>query len=184
MAEQLHESTVYEQVVTILRELLERGQVAPEHMVVIGCSTSEVVGGQIGKAGTEQVAEQIFRAVCDVRRERSFVPVFQCCEHLNRALVLEQASASLYGYEPVSVVPVAKAGGAMAAYAFRHLAGACVVESVRAHAAIDIGDTLIGMHLRPVAVPFRPSVRVVGHAHVSAAVTRPKLIGGERAVYQ
>jgi uncharacterized protein (TIGR01440 family) len=175
--------SVYNQMSAILTELLNHGNVQCDQMVVIGCSTSEVIGGQIGKAGTELVAEQIYRAVRDVRSITPFLPVFQCCEHLNRALVMERETSSLFSYEEVRVVPVSQAGGAMAAYAYRQMSNACVVEKVRAHAAVDIGNTLIGMHLREVAVPFRPSVRVVGQAHVTAAFTRPKLIGGSRAVY-
>ncbi|MNC62402.1 hypothetical protein D3C75_1124200 [compost metagenome] len=118
------------------------------------------------------------------REQAGFYPVFQCCEHLNRALVLEREALDQYPLlEPVSVVPVPKAGGSMAAYAYRTFKDPVVVEAVRAHAGLDIGGTLIGMHLRPVAVPVRPSVRMLGHAHLQMAYTRPKLIGGERAVY-
>jgi uncharacterized protein (TIGR01440 family) len=103
---------------------------------------------------------------------------------LNRALVVERELLGSYPLlEEVSVVPVRKAGGSMAAYAYRHMKDACVVETISAHAGLDIGDTLIGMHLRRVAVPARPSIRSIGHAHVNMAFTRPKLIGGERAVY-
>jgi uncharacterized protein (TIGR01440 family) len=169
---------------TVLRELVQAGKLGPGHIVVIGASTSEVLGERIGTSGSAQVAEAIFRAVDKVRKEAGFSPAFQCCEHLNRALVVERQLLGRYPeLEEVSVIPVRKAGGSMAAYAFRHLQDACVVESVKAHAGIDIGDTLIGMHLRPVAVPVRPSVRTIGQAHVTMAVTRPKLIGGARAVY-
>ena len=171
------------QVITILNELVADGRVQIGNLVVIGCSTSEVIGEQIGKAGVPEVAEAIFRGVMTVTREHGIHPVFQCCEHLNRALVLESSVAGRFGYESVTVVPVAKAGGALAAHAYRDLNEPCVVETVRAHAAIDIGNTLIGMHLRAVAVPFRPTQRTVGKAPVTAAFTRPKLIGGNRAVY-
>ncbi|MEF3305106.1 TIGR01440 family protein [Paenibacillus sp. GYB003] len=168
----------------VLRELVDIGKVAPGHIIVIGTSTSEVIGRHIGTAGTEQVAARIFQAVNDVREQVGFFPAFQCCEHLNRALVVERELLGRYPLlEEVSVVPVRKAGGSMAAYAYRHLPDACVVESIAAHAGLDIGDTLIGMHLRRVAVPARPSVRTIGRAHVNMAYTRPKLIGGARAVY-
>jgi uncharacterized protein (TIGR01440 family) len=171
-------------VETVLRELVEIGKVSRGQIVVIGTSTSEVMGRRIGTAGTEQVAEKIFQAVEAVRRDFGFYPAFQCCEHLNRALVVERAILGKYPQlEEVSVIPVRKAGGSMAAYAYRHLTDACVVETISAHAGLDIGDTLIGMHLRRVAVPARPSIRSIGHAHVNMAYTRPKLIGGERAVY-
>lgn len=171
-------------VETVLRELMELGRVSRGQIVVIGTSTSEVIGRRIGTAGTERIAEAIFRAVEAVRQQFGFYPAFQCCEHLNRALVVErELLATCPQLEEVSVVPVPKAGGSMAAYAYRHLKGACVVETISAHAGVDIGDTLIGMHLRRVAVPARPSIRSIGHAHVNMAFTRPKLIGGERAVY-
>ncbi|MEF3309056.1 TIGR01440 family protein [Paenibacillus sp. GYB004] len=169
----------------VLRELVQAGSIRPGQIVVIGTSTSEVIGQRIGTSGTGAVAEHIFRAVDTVRREAGFYPAFQCCEHLNRALVVEREMLRSYPQlEEVSVVPVGKAGGSMAAYAYRHLRDACVVETIAAHAGLDIGDTLIGMHLRRVAVPARPSVRTIGHAHVTMAYTRPKLIGGVRAVYE
>ncbi|MFB9756552.1 TIGR01440 family protein [Paenibacillus hodogayensis] len=168
----------------ILRELVQFGQIGRSHIVVIGTSTSEVLGHRIGTAGTEDVAERIFQAVEAVRRDVGFYPAFQCCEHLNRALVVDRELLERYPQlEEVAVVPVRKAGGSMAAYAFRQLNDACVVETIAAHAGLDIGDTFIGMHLRRVAVPARPSVRTIGHAHVTMAYTRPKLIGGARAVY-
>lgn len=171
-------------VETVLRELIAAGNVKPGQIVVIGTSTSEVLGRHIGTAGTEEVAARIYRAVETVRSEAGFYPAYQCCEHLNRALVVNRELLSRYPLlEEVSVVPVRKAGGSMAAYAYRHLTDACVVETISAHAGVDIGDTLIGMHLRRVAVPVRPSVRSIGGAHVNMAYTRPKLIGGARAVY-
>jgi uncharacterized protein (TIGR01440 family) len=167
----------------ILLELLERANIQPHQIVVIGTSTSEVLGRHIGKAGAPEVAEQLFQAVQAARAVRPFCPAFQCCEHLNRALVVERETTDRFGLTEVSAIPVPKAGGSMAAYAFQALENSCLVESVEAHAGVDVGDTFIGMHLRPVAVPFRPSKRTVGEAHVTAAFTRPKLIGGSRAVY-
>ncbi|RKN78933.1 TIGR01440 family protein [Paenibacillus ginsengarvi] len=168
----------------VLRELVEIGKVGPGQIVVIGTSTSEVLGRHIGTAGTEAVAERIYTAVEAVRKEAGFYPAFQCCEHLNRALVVNRELLGKYPLlEEVAVVPVRKAGGSMAAYAFKHFTDSCVVENIAAHAGLDIGDTLIGMHLRRVAVPARPSIRTIGHAHVNMAYTRPKLIGGARAVY-
>ncbi|WP_248931059.1 TIGR01440 family protein [Paenibacillus hamazuiensis] len=169
----------------ILRELVQAGGIRNGHIVVIGTSTSEVLGQRIGTSGTVDVARHIFAAVEKVRQDAGFYPAYQCCEHLNRALVVESALLERYPQlEPVSVVPVPKAGGSMASYAFRQWADARVVETIQAHAGIDIGETLIGMHLRRVAVPFRPSIRFVGQARVTAAFTRPKLIGGARAVYE
>ncbi|WP_419875640.1 TIGR01440 family protein [Candidatus Pristimantibacillus sp. PTI5] len=172
------------QVETIVRELAAAGGLAVSQLLVIGVSTSEVLGHRIGTAGTVETAAQIYAGVEAARRELGFIPVYQCCEHLNRALVIDRETAERYGLEPVGAVPVPKAGGSMAAYAYRQLKDPCLVETVQAHAGIDIGDTFIGMHLKRVAVPVRPSIREIGGAHVTMAVTRPKLIGGSRAVYE
>ncbi|RCW44897.1 TIGR01440 family protein [Paenibacillus prosopidis] len=172
------------QVETIVRELASAGRLTMSQLLVIGVSTSEVLGHRIGTAGTIETAAQIYAGVDAVRSEIGFIPAFQCCEHLNRALVIERAAAERFGLEIVGAVPVPKAGGSMAAYAYRQLEQPCLVESVQAHAGIDIGDTFIGMHLKRVAVPVRPSIRSIGGAHVTMAVTRPKLIGGARAVYE
>ncbi|MCR8632310.1 TIGR01440 family protein [Paenibacillus radicis (ex Xue et al. 2023)] len=167
----------------VLRELAHVGKLEAGQLVVIGTSTSEVLGHHIGTSGTEEVASHLFAAVEAVRAEFGFYPAFQCCEHLNRALVVEREAMREYRLEQVSVVPVPRAGGSMASYAYKNLQQACVVESIQAHAGVDIGGTLIGMHLKPVAVPVRPSIRMIGHAAVQMAYTRPKLIGGARAVY-
>jgi uncharacterized protein (TIGR01440 family) len=166
-----------------VRELAEAGGLKAGQLLVVGASTSEVAGRRIGTSGSGEVARAIFEGIEAARRDIGFHPVFQCCEHLNRALVVTREVAERCGLTEVSAVPIPGAGGAMAAYAYRHLPDACLVESVQAHAGLDIGDTLIGMHLRPVAVPVRPSVRTIGEAHVTMARTRPKLIGGARAVY-
>lgn len=178
------QATVVEQAVqTIVSELVAAGGIKRGQLVVIGCSTSEVLGKRIGTSGTTDAATAIFAGVEAVRQQVGFYPVYQCCEHLNRALVLEREAAERYGLDEVAAVPVPKAGGSMAAHAYRHLNDAVLVESVRAHAGVDIGDTFIGMHLRPVAVPVRPTIRSIGQAHVTMAYFRPKLIGGARAVY-
>ncbi len=152
-------------------------------LFVIGCSTSEVIGQTIGTDGSETVAEQIFVSMTDLQQKKGIRLAFQCCEHLNRALVLEQSTCEAFGYERVQVTPVRKAGGAMATYAYQHMHQPVVVEQIQAHAGIDIGETMIGMHLKPVAVPIRLNQRLIGQARVNAAYTRPKLIGGARAVY-
>lgn len=175
---------IAESVETIVRELVRAGGLSVSQLLVIGVSTSEVLGRRIGTAGTVDTAEQIYAGIEKVRAEVGFVPVFQCCEHLNRALVIERSAALALGLELVSAVPVPKAGGSMAAYAYRQLKEPCLAEAVQAHAGIDIGDTFIGMHLKRVAVPVRPSIHSIGGAHVTMAVTRPKLIGGARAVYE
>lgn len=171
------------QIESVLDELVLAGNLRPGRLIVFGVSTSEVLGKRIGTAGAEEVAAAIHAGVERARQRYGFVPVWQCCEHLNRALAIERETAEALGLTEVSAVPVPKAGGSMAAYAYRRMREPCLVEAVQAHAGVDIGETLIGMHLRPVAVPFRPTVRWIGAARVNAAYTRPKLIGGARAVY-
>lgn len=175
---------IADQVEQALGELAEAGGLRSGRLVVMGVSTSEVRGKRIGTFGAETVAAEIHEGAERVRGRFGFAIVWQCCEHLNRALVTERSLAEAMGWTIVSAVPVPKAGGSMAAYAYRQMKDPCLVESVQAHAGLDIGETLIGMHLRPVAVPFRPSVRWIGEARVNAAYTRPKLIGGARAVYE
>lgn len=169
---------------TILSEFTKQTDWRPGQMLVVGCSTSEVIGEKIGTAGTFEVAEMIFRRLQQFAEETGASLAFQCCEHLNRALVVDRKVAVERGLDEVTVIPVRTAGGAMATYAFEKLEDAVVVESIKAEAGIDIGNTLIGMHLKPVAVPVRVSQKTVGHAHVTLAKTRPKLIGGARAVYE
>jgi uncharacterized protein (TIGR01440 family) len=175
--------SIADQVEFLLKELVQSGGVRAGQIVVVGVSTSEVQGSRIGTSGTETVAEQIYAGVRRVGDLVGFHTVWQCCEHLNRALVAERRLAEAQGWTEVSAVPVPKAGGSMASYAYRQLNDPCLVEAVQVHAGIDIGETMIGMHLRPVAVPLRPSIRSVGEARVNMATTRPRLIGGARAVY-
>ncbi|PLS18345.1 TIGR01440 family protein [Bacillus sp. M6-12] len=171
------------QLRTLLGDLQDEAQLQDKHLLVVGCSTSEVIGKRIGTEGTLDAAAIIFREFEAFQQKTGLNLAFQCCEHLNRALVVTRQTAESRGYEEVAVIPVQTAGGAMAAYAFNHLNQAVVVEHIKADAGIDIGDTFIGMHLKHVAVPVRSKIRQVGHAHVTMAKTRPKLIGGERAVY-
>ncbi|KGA97046.1 hypothetical protein AJ85_15140 [Alkalihalobacillus alcalophilus ATCC 27647 = CGMCC 1.3604] len=160
---------------------LKKAKPLTEHsLLVIGCSTSEVIGATIGTSGSNDVAEAIF----DVLQDEKVALAFQCCEHLNRALVVERELAERKFYEPVSAIPIRKAGGAMATYAFSQMKDPVLVEEVQADAGLDIGDTFIGMHLKKVAVPVRSEVKSIGAAHLTMAVTRPKLIGGIRAVYE
>ncbi|MFD2331375.1 TIGR01440 family protein [Cohnella sp. GCM10020058] len=171
------------QVEQALAELAEAAALGAGQIVVLGVSTSEVQGRRIGTSGAPAVAREIYEGVRRVRERQGFETVWQCCEHLNRALVTERSLAMARGWTIVSAVPVPKAGGSMAAYAFSQLADPCLVEAVAVDAGLDIGETLIGMHLRQVAVPVRPSGRWIGEARVTMAYARPKLIGGERAVY-
>lgn len=180
----MDKTLITQQIQAIAQELAEIAQLGEGRLVVIGCSTSEVLGKHIGKGGSEEVAAALYRGLDAVRQHYGFSLAWQGCEHINRALTLERATLERLGLEEVSVIPAPSAGGSMAAYAYRQLHDPVVVEHIRADAGIDIGNTLIGMHLKPVAVPFRPHLRQIGEAHVTTARTRPKLIGGPRAIYQ
>lgn len=166
------------------RELIETADMQPGQILVVGCSSSEVEGCRLGTHSSEETGRHIFEVIYTETEKRGIFLAAQCCEHLNRALVLEREAALRYGYDPVSVVPWKKGGGSFATAAFYGMKDAVVVEHIRAHAGMDIGDVLIGMHLRDVAVPVRLSVSSIGGAHLVAARTRPKYIGGERAHYQ
>lgn len=177
-------AAVRSQTRSAVDELLAVAGLSPGQVLVVGCSTSEVMGRRIGTAGSEAVADAILDALLEATQAAGVHLAVQCCEHLNRALVVERAAAERYGWERVTVVPMPRAGGSLAARAFRRLPDAVVVEEIKADAGLDIGLTLIGMHLRRVAVPVRLSTATIGHARVVAARTRPKLIGGARAVYE
>jgi uncharacterized protein (TIGR01440 family) len=176
--------TIKSEFNVILDDLQEQAQLTEGELLIIGCSTSEVVGKKIGTSGTAEVAATIYDTLLQFRKKCSIELAFQCCEHLNRALVVERKTALTRNLQIVSAIPVPTAGGAMAAYAYEHFHDPVLVEHIQADAGIDIGDTLIGMHLKHVAVPVRSKVKSIGHAHVTIAKTRPKLIGGERAVYR
>jgi uncharacterized protein (TIGR01440 family) len=164
-------------------QLMELAQIQSRQILVIGCSTSEVIGEKIGSAGSSVIAEAILNTLVEVCAEAGVYLAIQCCEHLNRALVVEQQAALEYHLEPVMVVPVPKAGGALAAEAMKTFKRPIVIEHIKAHAGLDIGNTLIGMQLKEVAVPVRLTQKNIGQALLTAARTRPKLIGGSRAVY-
>lgn len=176
-------STVRQQVKAAVQELLAAAALQPGQVLVVGCSTSEVAGQRIGTAGSEEIARNVLEPLYEETQANGIYLACQCCEHLNRALVVPRAAMERYQWEEVCVVPVPHAGGAFAARAIREMPDAVVVEEIKAHAGLDIGCTLIGMHLRRVAVPVRLKANKVGSALVTAARTRPKLIGGERAVY-
>lgn len=172
-----------EQTHRLFEEFLSKHYFHPNDIIVIGCSTSEVAGGSIGKNGSSAIAAAIFDGLYPLAKAHGLYLAFQCCEHLNRALVVNREIMEYYHLEEVSAVPHDHAGGAMASYAYRHLPEPCLCETIQAHGGWDIGETLIGMHLRSVAVPLRLSSRTLGEARLNAAYTRPKLIGGERAKY-
>lgn len=167
----------------IITELLTAHPMSKKSVFVIGCSSSEVSGGLIGKNSSAEIGKVIFQTANELLSEQGIFLACQCCEHLNRALVVEAECAERYGYEPVSVVPWLHGGGSFATAAFYGFKNPVVVEHVRASAGLDIGDTLIGMHLKDVAVPVHLANKQIGEAHIVAAYCRPKLIGGERARY-
>ena len=169
--------------IAAVTELLEVAKLQAGDLLVIGCSSSEMVGEKIGTHSSVDAANALADAVLPLLNERGIAVAVQCCEHLNRALILEASVAEKYGYEAVNVVPQPKAGGSFATAVWQRLEHPVAVEHIRAHAGIDIGGTLIGMHLREVAVPVRLSVKQIGEAPILCARTRPKFIGGCRAVY-
>lgn len=169
--------------VIAVSELLETAKLQAGDLLVIGCSSSEMVGEKIGTHSSVDAANALADAILPLFKEKGVHIAVQCCEHLNRALILESAVAEKYGYEPVNVMPQPKAGGSFATAVWARLDHPVAVEHIRAHAGLDIGGTLIGMHLKEVAVPVRLSVKQIGEAPILCARTRPKFIGGCRAVY-
>ena len=169
--------------VLAVSELLETAQLKAGDLLVIGCSSSEMVGEKIGTHSSVDAANALADAILPLLKEKGVHIAVQCCEHLNRALILESAVADKYGYEAVNVVPQPKAGGSFATAVWARLDTPVAVEHIRAAAGLDIGGTLIGMHLKEVAVPVRLSVKHIGEAPILCARTRPKFIGGCRAVY-
>ena len=164
-------------------ELLDVAKLKPGKLFVIGCSSSEMVGARIGKGSSLEAAQAAFAGIYPVLQERGIELAVQCCEHLNRALIMERADAERFGYEIVCVRPRPKAGGSFATAVYEAMDDPVAVEFVKADAGLDIGNTMIGMHLKHVAVPLRLSVKTIGEAPVNAARTRPKLIGGSCAEY-
>lgn len=168
----------------VVTELLDQSNLKPGSLLVIGCSSSEMVGQRIGKGSSMEAAQAAFSGIYPVLQERGIHLAVQCCEHLNRALILEREVAEKRGYEIVNVMPQPHAGGSFAVTAWNAFSDPVAVETISADAGMDIGGTLIGMHLRRVAVPVRTSEKQIGEAIVLCARTRPKYIGGPRAIYQ
>lgn len=164
-------------------ELLDQAGLKPGQLLVIGCSSSEMVGQRIGKGSSMEAAKAAFAGIYPVLQERGIRLAVQCCEHLNRALIVERETAEHFGFEIVNVVPQPHAGGSFAVTAYAAFEAPVAVESVVADAGLDIGGTLVGMHLRRVAVPVRLSLNQIGEARILCARTRPKYIGGQRAAY-
>ena len=175
---------ITKQAQTVVTELLEQANLRPGSLFVIGCSSSEMVGKRIGKGSSMEAAQAAFGGIYPILQQQGIHLAVQCCEHLNRALIMERAVAERKGYEIVNVMPQPHAGGSFAVTAWNALEDPVAVETIQADAGMDIGGTLIGMHLRRVAVPVRTSLNHIGEAIVLCARTRPKYIGGPRAVYQ
>lgn len=173
--------SIYEQTRIAASDLCEMSGIKKGQIVVIGCSTSEVIGKGIGSSSSPETAEEIFKAFNDVFSPKGIFIAAQCCEHLNRAIVIEREAVS--DADIVNVVPQPKAGGSFASAAYNSFKEPVVVQEIKAAAGLDIGGTLIGMHLKKVAVPIRLSVNQIGGAVLIAARTRPMFIGGSRAVY-
>lgn len=167
-----------------ITELLAQSKLSPGSVLVIGCSSSEMVGQRIGKGSSLEAARAAYAGIAPVLKEQGIRLAAQCCEHLNRALVVERKTAQALGLEVVNVIPQPHAGGSFPVVAWADMTDPVAVERVVADAGLDIGGTLIGMHLRPVAVPVRLSLSKIGEANILCACTRPKYIGGPRAQYQ
>ncbi|MDD4849839.1 MAG: TIGR01440 family protein [Gemmiger sp.] len=172
------------QAACAVKELLAAARLQPGDIFVIGCSSSEIVGGQIGKNSSMAAAQAVLAGVLPLLKAENIYLAAQCCEHLNRALVLERAAALRYGYTEVNALPQPHAGGSWATSVWAALDAPVLVEEIQAAAGLDIGGTMIGMHLKRVVVPVRLSVGHIGSALLLAGRTRPKYIGGERAVYK
>ncbi len=174
---------IQEQAAAAVRELIEVAGLQAGDVLVIGCSSSEVLGERIGTASSMDAAGAILDGVLPLLQEKGVFLAAQCCEHLNRAIIIEADAAKARGYEAVNVLPQPKAGGSFATTAWQRMQHPVAVEEIRADAGLDIGGTLIGMHLKRVAVPVRLSVDTIGEARLLSARTRPKFIGGCRAHY-
>lgn len=174
---------IAEQAKTAVTELIEAAKLNEGDILVIGCSSSEISGHAIGTDSSVEIANAVFQAVYPVIKAKKLFLAAQCCEHLNRAIITEREAAEKNRIEIVNVVPQPKAGGSFATAAYRSLVQPVAVEGITAQAGMDIGDTLIGMHLARVAVPVRLSVKKIGEANLVCARTRPKFVGGERAHY-
>ena len=173
--------SVYDETKAAISELCEEAKLKKGDIVVVGCSTSEVVGSQIGTNSSYDIAGEIFKALNDYTKSNGIYLAIQCCEHLNRAIITEREAVPFAEY--VNVVPLPKAGGSLATQAYHGFSNPVALEEIKADAGLDIGLTLIGMHLKKVAVPLRLVNNKIGEATVVAARTRPKFIGGVRAVY-
>lgn len=167
----------------LLEELKNRDFFKENELCIIGCSTSEIIGERIGSVGSMDVAEKIYNQLKAIEQDTGVSFVYQGCEHINRAVTIDRSNFNPLTMEEVTVVPDVHAGGSMATYAYQQLDNPMVVEYISVPKGIDIGQTLIGMHINHVAIPERTETKKVGEAFVTVASSRPKKIGGERAKY-
>ena len=180
---------MYEELTTqakqAVTELLDAAKLKPGKIFVVGCSSSEILGEKIGTHSSVEVAEAVFEGIHSVLHEHGVELAAQCCEHLNRALIVERAAAEKFGLDEVNVIPQPKAGGSFGTTAYKRFEEPVAVESVKqsASAGMDVGNTLIGMHIKPVVVPLRIETKKIGEAPLVCARRRPKFVGGSRAVY-
>lgn len=178
------EQILKDHLIVITNEVLTAGNLKKGDIFVLGCTTSEVVGGVIGKNSSAEVGQWIVSTLKELLDKKGIALAVQGCEHINRALAMERTVAEAKGFEIVSVVPQLHAGGSCSVAAFDLFQDPVEVEHIVAQAGIDIGDTSIGMHVKHVQVPVRPSIKELGSAHVTALYSRPKFIGGPRAQYE
>ena len=173
--------TIRQSTRNAMAELLDLAKVREGQLFVVGCSTSEIVGKKIGTDSHLDVAQVVFDEIYNAVKAKGLNLAIQCCEHINRALVMDRSAMTWE--EEVNVVPQRHAGGALAVVAYEHFDDPVMVEFIQADVGIDIGDTFIGMHMKHVTVPVRLSLKEIGEAHITACRVRPKCIGGERAAY-
>ena len=175
--------TIRQEARAVAEELITTAQMKPGQILVVGCSSSEIHNSKLGTDSSQEIGQAVFEALYACTKEHGLYLAAQCCEHLNRSIVIEREAAKANGYQIVSAIPQPHAGGSWATNCWHRFNDPVLVEEVRAAAGMDIGGTLIGMHLRRVAVPVRLSMDHIGQAILLCARTRPPFIGGSRAVY-
>lgn len=170
-------------LIQLFNELKSKQFFTENELCIIGCSTSEIRGAKIGTNGSAEIAKELYETLDSIHKETGVHFAFQGCEHINRAITIERELFDPYLMTEVSVVPQRNAGGSLSTYAYQHMDDPVLVEHIKCDKGIDIGQTLIGMHIKHVAVPISVETRQIGEAVVTVATSRPKLIGGERAKY-
>lgn len=176
--------SIKNQAENALKELFDIAGAEKGQVLIVGCSSSEIIGSKIGSDSNPEVADQVFGAIYNTAAQFGVDVAAQCCEHLNRVLIVEKDTAQRLGLEIVNVIPQPKAGGSFATAAYNKFKDPVAVEYIKADLGLDIGLTMIGMHLKHVAVPVRLSVKKIGEAVLVAARTRAKYVGGPRACYK